>query len=127
MFFRIPIDLYRTSLFFSSNQNHAELLCSLKKFHQPIQKDLDPFPDDAAARTFHFKDGVNLVEIKKANLDSFDFFENLAHELTHVTFDILNKRGFSLSPESEEAYTYLMGHLTGAVMRKINSLNVPKK
>lgn len=57
MFFRIPIDLYRTSVFFSSDQTHAELLCSLKKFHQPI----------------------------------------------------------------------LMGHLTGAIMRKINNLNVPKK
>lgn len=83
--------------------------------------------ETASARTVHFNDGTNLIEMPEVDFDSLNFFESFSHEILHVVFDILNMRGFILSRESEEAYTYLMGYLTKVVMMKISDLNVPKK
>ena len=127
MFFKITIRIYRTNLFVSVGQTYEDLLTSLKKNRVKIPKDLSPIPETASARTVHFDDGTNLIEVPEVDFDSLDFFESFSHEILHVVFDILNKRGFVLSIESEEAYTYLMGYLTKAVMLKISKLNVPKK
>ena len=127
MFFRISIGLYRTTLFVSVGQTYEGILSCLKKNRVDIPKELSPMPKTASARTIHFDDGTNLIEMPEADFDSLDFFEAFTHEVMHVVFDILNKRGFTLSLESEEAYTYLMGYLTKVVMLKISDLNVPKK
>lgn len=39
-------------------------------------------------------------------------FGVLAHEIAHAAIGIMQKIGVSLSPESEEAYTYLIQYLT---------------
>jgi len=127
MFFRISIGLYRTTLFVSVGQTYEDILSCLKKNRVKIPKDLSPMPQTASARTIHFDDGTNLIEMPEVDFDSLDFFESFSHEILHVVFDILNKRGFTLSLESEEAYAYLMGYLTKVVMLKISDLNVPKK
>ena len=127
MFFKITIGLYRTNLFVSVGQTYEDLLTSLKKNQVKIPKYLSPMPETASARTVHFDDSSNLIEMPEVDFDSLDFFESFSHEILHVVFDILNKRGFVLSIESEEAYTYLMGYLTKAVMLKISDPNVLKK
>lgn len=40
----------------------------------------------------------------------------IAHECLHATFDILSDAGMALSNDSEEAYTYLLGHLVDQVL-----------
>lgn len=45
-------------------------------------------------------------KVKKA-----DDIEQATHELLHAAIHILRKKGVSLVPESEEAYTYLQGFL----------------
>ena len=127
MFFKITIGLYRTNLFVSVGQTYEDLLASLKKNQVKIPKELFPMPETASARTVHFDDGTNLIEMPEVDFDSLDFFESFSHEILHVVFDILNKRGFVLSLDSEEAYTYLMGYIIKVVMLKISDLNVLKK
>lgn len=46
----------------------------------------------------------------------------LIHELTHVVIDILDYSGLTLSRDSEEAYTYLVGWLTEQVFKHIDKL-----
>lgn len=42
----------------------------------------------------------------------------LAHEIGHAAIGIMQKIGASLSPESEEAYTYLIQYLTERICEK---------
>lgn len=41
-----------------------------------------------------------------------EFSSGVAHELLHTTFRILNRKGVRYCYDSEEAYTYLLEHLT---------------
>ena len=128
MFFKVTIGLYDANIFVSVGQNHENLLLSLKKNYLKISKNIFPIGNHTKARVIHFDDGSNLIELPKANFNSPDFFESLSHEILHVAFDILNTRGFVLSRDSEEAYTYLMGFLVKEIMKKIDKqIKVPKK
>jgi len=128
MFFKITLGLYDANVFVSVGQKHEDLLLSLKKNRLKISKDIFPMGDHTKARAIHFDDGTNLIELPKADFNSFEFFDSLSHEILHVAFNILNTRGFVLSRDSEEAYTYLMGHLVKEIMKKIEKqIKVPKK
>ena len=43
----------------------------------------------------------------------------IAHEVLHATFDILQDHGVTLSPESEESFTYLHDYLIQKVQDKL--------
>lgn len=45
--------------------------------------------------------------------------ENVAHETMHLTHYIARKVGLTLCKESEEAYTYLQGHVMTQILRKM--------
>lgn len=45
----------------------------------------------------------------------------LSHELLHVTIGILRRVGIPLAMESEEAYTYLIQHLTNNFYKQIQN------
>ena len=46
----------------------------------------------------------------------------LAHELLHFVFSIHEARGFTLSDDSEESYTYTFQHVMCEAWRKLRSL-----
>lgn len=45
--------------------------------------------------------------------------ENVAHETMHLTHYIARKVGLTLCKESEEAYTYLQGHVMTQILSKM--------
>lgn len=45
--------------------------------------------------------------------------ENVAHESMHLTHYIAREVGLTLSKESEEAYTYLQGHVMTQILRRM--------
>lgn len=45
--------------------------------------------------------------------------ENVAHETMHLTHYIARKVGLTLCKESEEAYTYLQGHVMTQILEKM--------
>lgn len=45
--------------------------------------------------------------------------ENVAHETMHLTHYVLRCAGLNLTKESEEAYTYLQGHVMKQILHKM--------
>lgn len=55
--------------------------------------------------------------------ESAAHFGVLAHEVAHVAFGLMQKIGASLTPESEEAYTYLIHFLTERICAEFGLMN----
>ena len=56
---------------------------------------------------------------KKPKLKCAEDIEQVTHELLHAAIHILRKKGVSLVPESEEAYTYTLGFLVREFFKKL--------
>ena len=48
-----------------------------------------------------------------------DFMSVLAHEVLHLTFELLDHRGMKLGSKSEEAYTHLHDHLIEIIVKEM--------
>ena len=48
-----------------------------------------------------------------------DFMSVLAHEVLHLTFELLSYRGMKLGSKSEEAYTHLHDHILEIIIQKM--------
>lgn len=48
-----------------------------------------------------------------------DFMSVLAHEVLHLTFELLDYRGMKFGSKSEEAYTHLHDHLIEIIVKEM--------
>lgn len=106
----IPIPLYRQDLLVvigtreELKQSLAELLDD-KEFERTWREVKEPSKEPADGTTYKLESGSNLIHITNQTL------EIMTHELYHATQNILNGIGVRPSPDSEEAYAYLIGYL----------------
>lgn len=56
----------------------------------------------------------------RPNIMKAETVGTVAHELLHVTISLLSLAGIKLTASSEEAYTYLHGHLMQEFWKKVN-------
>lgn len=54
---------------------------------------------------------LKILSFNKSFESISDFHRIVSHECLHATLDLLDQIGIELSETSEEAYTYLMGHI----------------
>lgn len=106
----IPVPLYRQDLLVVIG-TRAELKKSLEEvleaeeFEQTWKEVKEPSKEPADGTTYKLASGSNLIHITNPTL------EIMTHELYHATHNILNGIGVRPSPDSEEAYAYLIGYL----------------
>lgn len=75
------------------------------EFRQAWAEVKKPSRERADGTTYKLESNANLIHIQNPTL------EVLTHELYHATHNILNGIGVRPSPDSEEAYAYLIGYL----------------
>ena len=94
--------------------------CPRNTFLQYVQKNYDWGPrlldsgDPSDASTWHLGN-LQVVHYEKWSRSLKDQ-ALLIHELTHVALNILHKVGVRISPDSDEAFTYLVQYLYTAVI-----------
>lgn len=96
----------------------AKELVALKGMTEEWDKDIES--GVVEGRMFQLKGGFVVF----VNLDRHKFRKSvgtLVHELSHVTHYLLLNRQIALSQETDEAYAYLMEHLTVQALRKLYS------
>ena len=71
------------------------------------------------ARFLMDESGKSLIRFKHVLDDHARMQSVIAHESLHATHHILNRVGISLVPESEEAFTYLLGYLVEQINKRI--------
>lgn len=102
------LDIYDSDVSFAWNTNEKELNAFLDKVEVPEEKRAEFFEnvlgDKIGAVTASYGNSTNCIVV------FWDEPNNkiVAHELFHVAYRILNTRGI----EDEEAWAYLIGHLT---------------
>lgn len=67
-----------------------------------------------------FNNGYHLIRLKKVPKTPY-WMGVLQHEILHCTIQIMREVGISLSQKSEEAFTYLQGHLTNKILNEIQN------
>lgn len=118
MKFKIPVDIYKTSVIIVVGESDEVASKYFKRFYL----------DDEGIQGMCYDMGIGTearTTLSDSRLCYVRFGENptpecVAHELMHVTFDILRKVGISHTWESEESYAYLLGYLVKEFYRKIN-------
>ena len=118
--FEIYIDIYLNNLvvFFGENRKNLH-----KKMAERLTKDdLDYFKglNFQRGKAVGFNDaGVTILWLNKVP-DSVDCLAVLNHEIFHCVCMILERVGVKYSEDSDEAYAYLIGHLTRKIYEKLN-------
>jgi len=101
---------------------HAHVhICLTKKAYLKLASDAeDECPDEELCdgwATKSTKGNIHVVALIRLE------HSVIAHELLHVTFSLLKHAGVEYSEQSEEAFTYLLGHLTSEVYKGLEKLN----
>lgn len=127
-FFLIEIPLYNIDIAISLGQTIKELRSSLNKVWDDVIWD-DGFPEEIPAHAggMTLRRTVGLFAVPYAivfpqnplNKENFEGHASIAHEALHVAIEILISRGIPLTYDTEEAYTYLMGHLSREIYKNL--------
>lgn len=121
-FYKHLILPYYIETFVSVNQTDEEFLASIedsypiaysehgKKWSESV---VEPFleKESASARTVQYASsiiGIRFYDIDFSTLRSFNL---VTHEFAHVTSYVFEHINMPHTPDSDEAYAYLMGHL----------------
>ncbi len=128
----IQIPLYKQNVMISVNQTNDQLLSSIvrtssvwpkgvKRTKDKIEHLLEAFADTTSTtdgRTVLYDSGIIIMRMYK--IESIYYPENLgtfAHELFHIVSFIAKKKGLVLNESSEEAFSYLTGHIASEFFR----------
>lgn len=102
------LDIYNTGINFAWNTSRDELYSFLDDIGEPKEKVAEfsekVFRENAGAVTVCFGDGNNTITVFNNEPNN----SSAAHEIYHIACGILKPRGI----EDEEAYAYLIGHIT---------------
>lgn len=76
-------------------------------------------PINCNGRTVHsLNGGQTIIRLKTKPFDAYTYGV-LAHEIFHAVDFIMRRIGITLSSDSDEAYTYLMGYVTREFFKAI--------
>ena len=118
----ISIDVYSTDLIFIYNMSNKKIKKKLKEiikhdYHEKL-KTLKLSKNPAVRGSFISNDPIKIIKINKADTLE-DFLSTLSHEVLHSVFHIMKNVSIEYTDKSEEAFTYLMGHITKEIVHGI--------
>ena len=118
----INIDVYNTDVIFIYNIGNKKIKKKLKEiikheYHEKL-KTLKLSKNPAVRGSFISNDPIKIIKINKANTLE-DFLSTLSHEVLHSVFHIMKNVSIEYTDKSEEAFTYLMGHITKEIVHGI--------
>ena len=118
----ISIDVYNTDVIFIYNIGNKKIKKKLKEiikheYHEKL-KTLKLSKNPAVRGSFISNDPIKIIKINKANTLE-DFLSILSHEVLHSVFHIMKNVSIEYTDKSEEAFTYLMGHITKEIVHGI--------
>jgi len=127
-FFLIEIPVYNIDIAVSIGQTIGELKRSLEGVWEDITDD-EGFPEEipahAGGMTLRRTIGPHIIPyaivfpVHPTKQQSFDGHASISHEAFHVAFETLVSRGIFPSPDTEEAYAYLVGHLVREIYKNL--------
>ena len=118
----ISIDVYNTDVIFIYNIGNKKIKKKLKEiikheYHEKL-KTLKLSKNPAVRGSFLNNDPIKIIKINKANTLE-DFLSTLSHEVLHSVFHIMKNVSIEYTDKSEEAFTYLIGHITKEIVHGI--------
>ena len=118
----INIDVYNTDVIFIYNMGNKKIKKKLKEiikheYHEKL-KTLKLSKNPAVRGSFISNDPIKIIKINKAETLE-DFLAVLSHEVLHSVFHIMKNVSIEYTDRSEEAFTYLMGHITKEIVHGI--------
>ena len=118
----INIDVYNTDVIFIYNIGNKKIKKKLKEimkyeYHEKL-KTLKLSKNPAVRGSFISNDPIKIIKINKADTLE-DFLSVLSHEVLHSVFHIMKNVSIEYTDKSEEAFTYLMGHITKEIVHGI--------
>ena len=118
----ININVYNTDVIFIYNMDNKKIKKKLKEiikheYHEKL-KTLKLSKNPAVRGSFISNDPIKIIKINKANTLE-DFLSILSHEVLHSVFHIMKNVSIEYTDKSEEAFTYLMGHITKEIVHGI--------
>ena len=118
----INIDVYNTDVIFIYNMGNKKIKKKLKEiikhdYHEKL-KTLKLSKNPAVRGSFISNDPIKIIKINKADTLE-DFLSILSHEVLHSVFHIMKNVSIEYTDKSEEAFTYLMGHITKEIVHGI--------
>ena len=118
----ICIDIYNTDVIFIYNMSNKKIKKKLKElmkyeYHEKL-KTLKLSSRSTVRGSFISNDPIKIIKINKAETLE-DFLSILSHEVLHSVFHIMKNVSIEYTDKSEEAFTYLMGHITKEIVHAI--------
>lgn len=118
----INIDVYNTDVIFIYNIGNKKIKKKLKEiikheYHEKL-KTLKLSSISTVRGSFLSNDPIKIIKINKAETLE-DFLSILSHEVLHSVFHIMKNVSIEYTDKSEEAFTYLMGHITKEIVHAI--------
>ena len=118
----ISIDVYNTDVIFIYNIGNKKIKKKLKEiikheYHEKL-KTLKLSKNPAVRGSFISNDPIKIIKINKADTLE-DFLSVLSHEVLHSVFHIMKNVSIEYTDKSEEAFTYLIGHITKEIVHGI--------
>ena len=118
----ISIDVYNTDVIFIYNMGNKKIKKKLKElikkeYHEKL-KTLKLSSISTVRGSFLSNDPIKIIKINKADTLE-DFLSVLSHEVLHSVFHIMKNVSIEYTDKSEEAFTYLMGHITKEIVHGI--------
>ena len=118
----ISIDVYNTDVIFIYNMSNKKIKKKLKElikyeYHEKL-KTLKLSSRSTVRGSFISNDPIKIIKINKAETLE-DFLSILSHEVLHSVFHIMKNVSIEYTDKSEEAFTYLMGHITKEIVHGI--------
>ena len=115
----INIDVYNTDVIFIYNMGNKKIKKKLKEiikheYHEKL-KTLKLSKNPAVRGSFISNDPIKINKAETLE----DFLAVLSHEVLHSVFHIMKNVSIEYTDRSEEAFTYLMGHITKEIVHGI--------
>jgi hypothetical protein len=113
--FPVPLDIYQAGIWFVVSEDHRRSI-KFVNYKYGLPNPSAPAFDETefahlVGKTFCHSLGWPIIWLpsfpKKPIEHAF-----VAHEIFHAVYDLLAKAGIRLSFDSDEAYAYLIGHIT---------------
>ena len=118
----INIDVYNTDVIFIYNMGNKKIKKKLKElikyeYHEKL-KTLKLSSRPTLQGSFISNYPIKIIKINKSETLE-DFLAILSHEVLHSVFHIMKNVSIEYTDKSEEAFTYLMGHITKEIVHGI--------
>ena len=125
-FFIVKLPIYNAEIGVSIGQNVGDLKKSILRRWNIDEENLpkEDFQEHQQASVLCVTKGEHYypycIRFKQNPIKmDIDGHATIAHEVFHTVYRLLNSRGLKLTYESEEAFTYLMGHLSREIYKNL--------